>query len=594
MVGSKKKVAKKSHATKKPRGICRRKGPNKKSVQEEGTLSKPVQEKGGKLMNFLQFNHVSTYQTSDEEFEKVMTISEICTVLVPISDDENEQLRERESKLAKLKASIKDPGITKERLLELAEEGESLKKSLYLLKDDLNLRRKTISTVRAAKDKATKAACYWEGNDEIREFAKWQRIIHVANRLLIECDKPNVANNNSPSFTETTLDMEESVDELDEANMAVRPTARAIDLQFAPAIQHNRERKEKESVSTRNKKRRPKTKNSVFNKRETFWNHLTGLIAEGAQASLSEFSWDGGRIYCMLCGGTVTNYRHTGDHIKTKKHQKMRDQAGSDSIVSRQTRVNAHLVPTVSSIEEKVYRMEALKSICKANLSLCSLNDIKPWIEKYSKPGLTLGNAKDLARMYAKPVRKAIFDDIKVLLTRCRPQFSISLDGTPSFAEAECIMLRVVTRNLQIVELVVRIALFRNKIDANELANHIIKTINLTLGLHMTDWLSVQLDRASTNKAAVSRIKDKYTTSKPATNFCASHGLNNAGKKFVESTKYAEHFRKLWQAIIQYPGKARSFAASIFNESVRTCHGVLFFRSKNKSSRFSKLESNLT
>ena len=158
MVGSKKKVAKKSHATKKPRGICRRKGPNKKSVQEEGTLSKPVQEKGGTLMNFLQVNHVSTYQTSDEEFEKVMTISEICTVLVPISDDENEQLRERESKLAKLKASIKDPGITKERLLELAEEGESLKKSLYLLKDDLNLRRKTISTVRAAKDKATKAA----------------------------------------------------------------------------------------------------------------------------------------------------------------------------------------------------------------------------------------------------------------------------------------------------------------------------------------------------------------------------------------------------------------------------------------------------
>ena len=43
-------------------------------------------------MKFLQVNDVSTNQTTDEDFEKFMTISETCTALEPISNDETEQL----------------------------------------------------------------------------------------------------------------------------------------------------------------------------------------------------------------------------------------------------------------------------------------------------------------------------------------------------------------------------------------------------------------------------------------------------------------------------------------------------------------------
>ena len=235
MVSSKQKVAKKSHATKKPRGVCKRKGLKKMDLQEEGTLSKPVQEKGESLMRFLQVNDVSTYQTADEDFEKLMTISEICTVLEPISDDETEQLREKESLLAKLKAFMKDPSISKGRLFDLAEEGESLKKSLYALKNDLSLRRKTINKVKAARDKARKAARYCEAKDEIKEFANWLTLINTANTLLIDCDKPKVAKVIAPSTPVMTVDMIESENESDEANETVRRTAREIDIQFEPA-----------------------------------------------------------------------------------------------------------------------------------------------------------------------------------------------------------------------------------------------------------------------------------------------------------------------------------------------------------------------
>ena len=184
MVSSKQKVAKKSHATKKPRGVCKRKGLKKMDLQEEGTLSKPVQEKGESLMRFLQVNDVSTYQTADEDFEKLMTISEICTVLEPISDDETEQLREKEYLLAKLKASMKDPSLSKGRLL---------------------------------------------------DFANWQTLINTANSLLIDCDKPKVAKVTAPSTPIMAVDMIESENESDEANETVRRTAREIDIQFEPA-----------------------------------------------------------------------------------------------------------------------------------------------------------------------------------------------------------------------------------------------------------------------------------------------------------------------------------------------------------------------
>ena len=50
------------------------------------------------------------------------------------------------------------------------------------------------------------------------------------------------------------------------------------------------------------------------------------------------------------------------------------------------------------------------------------------------------------------------------LIGKTYPEFSISVDGTPSFAGAECIMVRFVTNKLDIVELVARVGLFEKSL----------------------------------------------------------------------------------------------------------------------------------
>ena len=227
----------------------------------------------------------------------------------------------------------------------------------------------------------------------------------------------------------------------------------------------------------------PKIKNEspkqkfLYNDRDTFWNYLQSIIAKGCPGACSEFKWVIGYIHCLLCGGIVSHCRYVGDHITTQKHQKKRSSLSAYDIVAKQTTIQANQVLTVSSIEEKIYRMEALKAVYKAYLSLSSLDDIRPWLEQYSIPGVTLGTARELVRNYAKPVRMAMFDEIRSVLMNCYSQFSISLDGIPSFAEAECKVLRILSKELPIIELVVRIALFKNKRSADELANHVVKTI---------------------------------------------------------------------------------------------------------------------
>ena len=71
--------------------------------------------------------------------------------------------------------------------------------------------------------------------------------------------------------------------------------------------------------------------------------------------------------------------------------------------------------------------------------------------------------------------------------------------------------------------------------NANALANHVLKTIKIRLRLELDNWVAVQLDRASTNKAVISRLKDSDIRIRPTSNYCCSHGLNNVGEKLLKA-----------------------------------------------------------
>ena len=82
------------------------------------------------------------------------------------------------------------------------------------------------------------------------------------------------------------------------------------------------------------------------------------------------------------------------------------------------------------------------------------------------------------------------------------------------------------------------------------------------------------------NKSSLSRIKDELQDADPTENWCCSHTLSNRRKKMTEGNNaefFCESFRKMWQQVIQFPGKARDLAEEVFEEKVKDSGGVRFF-----------------
>ena len=233
------------------------------------------------------------------------------------------------------------------------------------------------------------------------------------------------------------------------------------------------------------------------------------------------------------------------------------------------------------SIEEKEYRCGSLIAAAKGNVPLTAIKYFAEWANPYAK--MLVGDVKKLMNSYISMVMETLIDNIKTILHEGSfDEFSITFDGTPAFAEAEAVVIRVVTKDYHVLELLVQCNLFDKKLNGSELGNHIIKTIIDRCGKELKDLIAAQQDRASTNKGALNTIEEKIANVKICKNYCSSHTTSNSGKQMIGGknsvAKYAEDFRQKFQKMIQYPGsKARKYTSKVFKEPVRDGSGVRFF-----------------
>ena len=67
-------------------------------------------------------------------------------------------------------------------------------------------------------------------------------------------------------------------------------------------------------------------------------------------------------------------------------------------------------------------------------------------MEEYSS--YTLGSETDIVNAFAKPVLTTLIERISSILCcgGCFDEYSITFDGTPSFAKAEAVVIRCVTK----------------------------------------------------------------------------------------------------------------------------------------------------
>jgi hypothetical protein len=264
-------------------------------------------------------------------------------------------------------------------------------------------------------------------------------------------------------------------------------------------------------------------------------------------------------------------------HLATATHQKKVKEKPKDdarasqvqqSVVALQKRQEElNLAGKTVSPECKTYRIEALRKCYQANMSIGILEKFQPLVDQHSRPGLSIGFAKDLARTIG-PV--LLIDEMKQLRDKmqgCYPEFATISDGTPAGAEIEAIKVQMVQRHdYQIIEVLVKIKLYARKLKGGNIAHNLLYVLKRDCGLDPADWRAAMLDRASTNSKALNDIR--ATTKYRPVNFpCFSHTLCKPGEAF--KAPEAEVVRKAYNKAVLFRGKAADLMKDHFKETVK-------------------------
>lgn len=116
-------------------------------------------------------------------------------------------------------------------------------------------------------------------------------------------------------------------------------------------------------------------------------------------------------------------------------------------------------------------------------------------------------------------------DKIKVLVGECFPQYGIiMLDGTPVFAEAEALMIRLVNlKTFKIHQVVIHLQLYDGSLKGEMIAQHVKDAITKTVALCLKNLRVASIDQAGTNKKALVTLEQNDMINTFAA-YCIPHG----------------------------------------------------------------------
>lgn len=115
-------------------------------------------------------------------------------------------------------------------------------------------------------------------------------------------------------------------------------------------------------------------------------------------------------------------------------------------------------------------------------------------------------------------------DKIKLLVAeKCFPGFSTIIDTTPTYAEHFCIVIRVVDKEWNIIEVMLRCCPYDSSFNADRLCHVILETLEDMYGFVVTNWRAQMNDRCAVNTSALCKIKQQCLGVCPTEIPCTSH-----------------------------------------------------------------------
>mmetsp|Transcript_7239 Transcript_7239/g.17016 ORF Transcript_7239/g.17016 Transcript_7239/m.17016 type:complete len:515 (+) Transcript_7239:813-2357(+) len=268
-------------------------------------------------------------------------------------------------------------------------------------------------------------------------------------------------------------------------------------------------------------------------------------------------------------------------HLHTHCQQSTDKKTSPDAIKARKIYTQPTLPKNIKGqslqIEVQNFRKMLVRTMFQAGIPLSSVQDLKPFLMHYAQcdPGSARAIA-DYIPSILLDLKKDVADRLKKCAADGKPNFMLIHDGTPVFAEALAIMVRVVNEyDFAIEEYLIHLDLYSESFGGETMGNEILRLFdrynradktNLLRGvLAKEKWLVCGTDRCATNFSALKYIKEKTDNgAKPFFVPCIPHGLSNTGKKM--KIPFANQLRKLLNRMTKHKiCKARTLFKEIFN-----------------------------
>jgi hypothetical protein len=136
---------------------------------------------------------------------------------------------------------------------------------------------------------------------------------------------------------------------------------------------------------------------------------------------------------------------------------------------------------------------------CKANIPIAAADTMEEDLAEMAGDGRTLGGQRGLSDL-VQPLHAEHIANIQQIASACYPEYSLIVDGSPLFAEAVAVKLRLVHKSsFRIVELLVKCKLYTAGLNGENTAGKILEVLEEDIKLPIDKWVAFMMDRASTN-----------------------------------------------------------------------------------------------
>ena len=280
-----------------------------------------------------------------------------------------------------------------------------------------------------------------------------------------------------------------------------------------------------------------------------------------------------GYAFCQCCGHPV-QYDNLKRHVQSLKHLEMLREQEKQERQMKQIALNMSKIRLVGSerLHESQFkeRLNVLDIACQANASISGIISARKLLEPKFGP---LGSDRGLTDLI--PIqREAHAQLIRKLLAGRHQHYAFIVDASPFRDDFLIFITRYVDdKTRHIVSLVSKVKMYKSTLKGVELANQVHRVLKKVLELPRRDCRLLIADRASSNKACVTRLVDHHGYNGMTFFPCFCHGLMN-GTKRMEYPTGKECLTLSNQVFKHGLSKARESFNEIFNQPIERSSAV--------------------